>query len=131
MSQDQIMWNVKNGRYIVRVQYPTPHRDSSSGKIIIENDELYRADVSQFGAYQAYRWVEQGKYNLNAAELEIAHLKIERSLQHLYSLTNPDSCYVERIKEIDAILATKKWNYRDTEAVRQWQRAHDANIGCR
>lgn len=129
MSQEQILYNVKNGRYIMSVQYPVPHRDATSGKTIIENEELYREDVIEHGAYQAQKWVKQGKYNLNVEELEIVQLQIERKYQHLYSIGSSEACYQERMKEIDAILATKKWDCKNTEAVHQWQKAHDANIG--
>jgi hypothetical protein len=31
-----------------------------------------------------------------------------------------------RIEELKRILATKNWDCRKTEAVKQWQKAHDA-----
>lgn len=132
MSEDQIMRNVKNGRYMLRVAYPVPHREQNGQRrIIIENDELYREDINEVGAYQARKWMEQGKYNLNAEELEIATLKIERKYQYLYSIGNTDEQYKKKIAEIDAKLATKKWDYRRTEAAQQWLQAHLANMGGR
>lgn len=132
MSEKEILKNAERGRYYVSKDvmqsYPVPHREPDGRhRIIIENDELHKADVAQYGAYQAQKWVEQGKYNLNPEELEIVHLQIERKFQHLYSLGCSNKKYAEqyeaKIKEIDAKLATKKWDYRNTEAVRQWQRA--------
>lgn len=132
MSEKEILKNAERGRYYVSKDvmqaYPVPHREPDCRhRIIIENDELYKADVAQYGAYQAQKWVEQGKYNLNPEELEIVHLQIERKFQHLYSLGCSNKKYAEqyeaKIKEIDAKLATKKWDCRNTEAVRQWQKA--------
>jgi hypothetical protein len=97
-------------------------------RIIIENCELHKADVSQYGAYQAKKWVEQGKYNLNPAELEITNLQYE--LQHLNLVVLSSSFNRDkekaRIEELKRILATKNWDCRNTEAVKQWQKAHDA-----
>lgn len=131
MSEKDILKNAERGRYYIPKEiaqaYPVPHREPDGRhRIIIENDELHKADVAQYGAYQAQKWVEQGKYNLNPEELEIVHLKIERKFQHLYSLGSSDRKYTQKIKEIDAILATKTWDCRNTEAVRQWQKAHEA-----
>lgn len=131
MSEKEILKNAQKGRYYIPKEvfqaYPVPHREPDGRhRIIIENDELHKADVAQYGAYQAQKWVEQGKYNLNPEELEIVHLQIERKFQHLYSIGSSDSKYTQKVKEIDAILATKHWDCRNTEAVRQWQKAHDA-----
>jgi len=131
MSEKEILKNAERGRYYIPKEiaqaYPVPHREPDGRhRIIIENDELHKADIAQYGAYQAHKWVEQGKYNLNPEELEIVHLQIERRFQHLYSLGSSDKKYTDKIKEIDAILATKNWDCRKTEAVQQWQRAHDA-----
>ena len=131
MSRPEILKNAQRGRYYIPKEiaqaYPVPHREPDGQKrIIIENDELHKADIAQYGAYQAQKWVKQGKYNLNPEELEIVHLQIERRFQYLYSLGSSDRKYTQKIKEIDAILATKHWDCRNTEAVRQWQKAHDA-----
>lgn len=131
MSEKEILKNAERGRYYIPKEiaqaYPVPHRETDGRhRIIIENDELHKADVAQYGAYQAQKWVEQGKYNLNPEELEIVHLQIERKFQHLYSIGISDRKYTDKIKEIDAILATKHWDCRNTEAVRQWQKAYDA-----
>ena len=131
MSEKEILKNARNGRYYIPKEvlqaYPVPHRESGgSRKIIIENCELHRADIAQYGAYQAQKWVEQGKYNLNPEELEIADLLIDRYFQELYSIGSSDRSYKQKIEEIDATLATKNWDCRNTEAVRQWQKAHDA-----
>jgi hypothetical protein len=51
-------------------QYPAPHRDPVSGKIMIENCKLYHEDVDKYGASQAQKWVRQGKYNLSPEDFE-------------------------------------------------------------
>ena len=131
MSEKDILKNAQKGRYYIPKEvfqaYPVPHREPDGNKrIIIENDELHKADIAKYGAYQAQKWVKQGKYNLNSEELEIVHLQIERKFQHLYSIGSSDSKYTQKIREIDSILATKHWDCRNTEAVKQWQKAHDA-----
>ena len=131
MPSAEILKNAQRGRYYIHKEitqaYPVPHRESGGNhRIIIENEELYWADVNQYGAYQAQKWLEQGKYNLNPEELEIVHLQIERKYQYLYSLGTSDSEHTKKIKKIDAILATKTWDCRNTEAARQWQKAHVA-----
>ena len=35
------------------------------------------------------------------------------------------------MEEIKQILATKNWDCRNTQAVRQWQKAHDAEMKYR
>ncbi len=131
MSEKDILKNAERGRYYipkaVTQAYPIPHRETDGrNRIIIENDDLYKADVDQYGAYQAQKWVKQGKYNLNPEELEIVHLKIERDHQKLYSIGSSDDRYAKRVKELDAILATKHWDCQNTEAAKQWRKAHDA-----
>lgn len=69
MSEEEILKNIKRGKYIIRETHPEPHRDRD-GKIIIENSQLYYADVEKYGAHQAHQWVRQGKYNLTPEELE-------------------------------------------------------------
>lgn len=132
MSEKEILKNAQKGRYYIPKEvlqaYPVPHREPDGRhRIIIENCELHKADVAQYGAYQAQKWVEQGKYNLNEAELEITHLQFELKTEEMYSHVtgmNPErKAKIERIKQT---LATKHWDCRDTEALRQWQKAHDA-----
>lgn len=86
MSVEQRMKNVKNGRYKLTETYPEPHKDPKSGKIIIENYKLYNEDVKNHGAYQAQKWVKQGKYNLTPEELEEQHKEFEKKWEYLYSL---------------------------------------------
>ena len=50
--------------------YPEPHRDLESGKIIIENCKLYYEDLDKYGASKARQWVKQGRYNLSPEELK-------------------------------------------------------------
>jgi hypothetical protein len=52
------------------IQYPEPHRDPESGKIMIENCKLYYEDIDKYGASQAQKWVKQGKYNLSPEDFE-------------------------------------------------------------
>lgn len=86
VSAEQRMKNVRNGKYRLTETYPEPHRDPQTGKIIIENCQLYHEDVKNFGAYQAQQWVKQGKYNLTPEELEKEHKRIEEHFKRLYDL---------------------------------------------
>lgn len=65
----QCIKNAQNGKYKLESKYPEPHSDAKTGKIVIENDLLYQEDLKNYGAYQAYKWVKQGKYNLTPEEL--------------------------------------------------------------
>lgn len=86
VSAEQRMKNLKNGKYKLTETYPEPHRDSVSGKIIIENCKLYKEDVKNYGAYQAQKWVEQGKYNLTPEELAKERERYKKEMAHLYKL---------------------------------------------
>lgn len=66
---EERMRNVRNGKYKLTEKHPEPHR-MADGRIIIENCDLYNEDVKNYGAYQAQKWVEQGKYNLTPEELK-------------------------------------------------------------
>jgi hypothetical protein len=70
VSAEQRMKNLENGRYKITNAYPEPHRDPVSGKIIIENNQLYQNDLKVYGACKTMKWVEQGKYNLTPEELK-------------------------------------------------------------
>lgn len=83
---EQRMKNLKNGKYKSTKAYPEPHRDSISGKIVIENCTLYKKDVQDYGAYQVQQWVKQGKYNLSAEELEKERERHKKKWEHLYKL---------------------------------------------
>lgn len=83
---EQRMKNLANGKYKLVENYPEPHRDPVSGKIIIENCDLYYKDVSTYGAYQAQQWVKQGKYNLTPEELEKEQEKYRKKTEYLYGL---------------------------------------------
>ena len=97
-------------------------------KIIIENCDLHREDIEKYGSTEVYKWVNQGKYNLNEEELRIARLHFEKKYtEWLY----PPGTYSyndkkARLEEISKILATANWDYRKTEAVLQWEIAHTA-----
>ena len=83
---EQRMKNLKNGKYKLVENYPEPHRDPVSGKIIIENSKLYEEDVMKYGGYQAQQWVKQGKYNLTPEELQKEKERIKKEFEHLYGL---------------------------------------------
>lgn len=85
VSVEQRMKNLKNGKYKVIQAYPQPHRDAN-GKIIIENSQLYYDDVKKYGAYQAQKWVKQGKYNLTPEELEKERERIKKKMERVYKL---------------------------------------------
>lgn len=135
MSSKEILKNAQKGRYYIPKEvpqaYPVPHRDPSNQKIIIENSELYKDELRQYGAVQVMSWVRQGKYNLNSKELEMENLKFERDTQNLYSIGSSDESYAKKVKEIDEILKTKHWDYRNTEAVRKWKKAVEQERGFR
>ena len=73
------MKNLENGKYKLTETYPEPHRNPKNGKIVIENYKLYYDDVNKYGAWQAQRWVERGKYNL-PSELKKTTLQINKNL---------------------------------------------------
>lgn len=85
VSIEQRMKNLKNGRYKLVEQYPEPHRDSN-GKIIIENNLLYKQDLLKYGGAQTMKWVKQGKYNLTPEELEKEHKRIKKEIEELCKL---------------------------------------------
>lgn len=86
MSVEQRMKNLKNGKYKLVENYPEPHRDPVDGKIIIENNLLYKEDLKKYGAHQTMKWVKQGKYNLSPEELKKEHNRIQAELKRLYDL---------------------------------------------
>lgn len=86
VSAEQRMKNLKNGKYKLTEIHPEPHRDPVSGKIIIENCTLYKEDVKNYGAYQAQKWVKQGKYNLTPEELAKERERYKKKWEYLYKL---------------------------------------------
>ncbi|MBO5257530.1 MAG: hypothetical protein J6C42_08555 [Clostridia bacterium] len=86
MPVEERMKNVRNGKYKITETYPEPHRDSVTGKIIIENTLLYNEDVKNYGAYQAYQWMQQGKYNLSPEDLKKEEERIKKHFDYLFSL---------------------------------------------
>ena len=86
VSIEQRMKNLENGKYRMVNTYPKPHRDPVSGKIVIENSRLYHEDVMKYGAYQAHKWLEQGKYNLEPEELRKEEERIKAKHKYLYNL---------------------------------------------
>lgn len=86
ISEKDFSKNLANGKYKLVKKYPEPHRDPVSGKIVIENNLLYKEDIKKYGAYQTMKWVKQGKYNLTPEELEKEHERIKKEIECLYSL---------------------------------------------
>jgi hypothetical protein len=66
--------------------YPEPHRDPVSGKIIIENNLLYKKDLAAYGAVQTMQWVKQGKYNLTPEELKKENERLKKEFENLYRI---------------------------------------------
>lgn len=85
-NSDKLIKNAQNGKYIVTEKYPEPHRDPKTGKIIIENCDLWRKDLNEHGAYQTSKWVKQGKYNLTPEELKKQEEEHKKKMEYLYSL---------------------------------------------
>lgn len=86
VSVEQRMKNLKNGKYKLVESHPEPHRDPVSGKIIIENNLLYKDDLQKYGAHKTMKWVKQGKYNLTPEELKKENKRIQEELKRLYNL---------------------------------------------
>ena len=86
MSVEERMKNVKNGRYKLVENYPEPHRDPKNGKIIIENNLLYKSDLKEYGAVQTQKWIKQGKYNLTPEELKKEHKRLDEERKKRYEL---------------------------------------------
>lgn len=85
VSIEQRMKNLKNEKYVLMETYQKPHR-ALDGKIVIENNLSYKEDVKKYGAYQAHKWLKQGKYNLPQDELRKEHGRIKKDFEYLYSL---------------------------------------------
>ena len=85
VSAEQRMKNVQNGKYKMEVKYPEPHRDPVSGKIMIENYELYKADILKYDGYKVYTWLHQGKYNLSPEEVEKRMEEYKKKLNRMCS----------------------------------------------
>ena len=87
---EQRMKNLEDGKYKLTKAHlethPEPHRDSVSGKIIIENYGLYNEDLKNYGACQAQKWVKQGKYNLTPEEFAEEQKRIKAEYEYLYKL---------------------------------------------
>jgi hypothetical protein len=78
VPQEQRMKYVRDGRYKQTTNYPEPHRNPETGKIMIENCKLYNEDLIKYGAVQTKKWVEQGKYNLEGEELQKENERIRK-----------------------------------------------------
>ena len=86
VSPKQLTKNLANGKYKMEEVYPEPHRDPQTGKIVIENDKLYKEDVKNYGVAKAREWMYQGKYNLTSEELNKRQEEIKKEWEYLYNL---------------------------------------------
>lgn len=86
VSPEQLTKNLANGKYKIVEVYPEPHRDPQTGKIVIENDKLYKEDVKNYGVLKAREWMYQGKYNLTSEELKKRQEEIKKEWEYLYNL---------------------------------------------
>lgn len=82
---EQRVKNAESGKYKLKEAYPSPHRDVN-GKIIIENSLLFEKDKKNYGVVQAYKWAEQGRYNLSSQELKKEQERIKAEYDYLLSL---------------------------------------------
>lgn len=84
---EQRMKNLRNGKYKLTEAetYPEPHR-TKDGRILIENCKLYNEDVKKYGAYQAHKWMKQGKYNLSPEESEKERQRYREEMEHIFKL---------------------------------------------
>jgi hypothetical protein len=85
MSIEERLENVKKGRYKMTKTYPEPHR-GEDGRIVIENCKLFNEDKKKYGIEQAYKWVKQGRYNLEPEELEKERERIREEFKKLYDI---------------------------------------------
>lgn len=83
MPIEERLKNVRNGRYKLIETHPKPHRDSRTGKIIIENCSLYNQDLQNYSVSQVYKWVEQGRYNLDGEALKQEQERIKKKYENL------------------------------------------------
>lgn len=133
VSSKEVLKNAARGRYYIPEEitqaYQTPHYDPKYNKTIIENYELHKEDMREYGAVLTGQWVKQGKYNLNAKEMAIVELQLEKKNLTLFSLARGlDPKEKARMEEIDKILASVTWDYHKAEAVSHWQKARDAEM---
>ena len=77
ISAKEFEYNLVNGKYKVTEKYPEPHRDKN-GKIIVENEKLYKEDLLKYGSVQAQKWIKQGRYNLEGEELKKEQERIDK-----------------------------------------------------
>jgi len=136
MSEKDILKNAERGRYYipkeVALAYPAVHRDPENNKPNIENCRLYHEDLDKYGAVDTMKWVKQGKYNLNPDELKIEEMRLEKHFAELIGLSsNMTPEKKKRVEEIGRILETSDFDYKNTDAVRQWQSARNAELQYR
>lgn len=126
----------KQGRYYIPKAvieaYPQPHRDPKTNKVIIENSVLYKKDVRDYSAYDAMKWVDQGKYNLTPEEMKVEHARIQLDILKLYSISPGLRPEEEKSKaEYERIIAESNIDWTQTEAAKAWSRAHSVDMSYR
>lgn len=135
VSAEQRLRYAKQGRYYipksVTEAYPQPHRDGK-GKIIIENDVLYRKDILDYSASDAMKWAEQGKYNLSPEEMKVEHARIQLDILKLYSIRPGLRPEEEKRKvEYERIISEANIDWTQTDAAKAWSRAHSVDMSYR
>lgn len=90
----------------------------------IPNNELYKDDIRMYGIGCAKEWAKQGKYDLNNEEYKLECLRIKREsliLKSRDTLTIDNQTVIDEINEIDRIITSAQWDYRNTAAVKRWR----------
>ena len=83
ISTKEFERNLHNGKYKATEKYPEPHRNEK-GKIIIQNDKLWKQDLIKYGSVQTMKWVKQGKYNLEGEALKREQERLEKEFKTYY-----------------------------------------------
>lgn len=133
MTEDEIIKNAQRGRYIFTVKYPIPHRNEK-GQTMIENCTLWHEDLNKYGAVETSKWVQQGKYNLTPEERKLEDAKIELNLLELMILGTSRKMKLEEKKkkeELEKIISQSTIDLFNTEAVKLWQKARNADLSCK
>ena len=127
VSEKEILRNAKQKRYYIPNEVMRLYEDPHKG---IENYDLYKEDIEEYGHIQTNKWKNQGKYNLNSLELEVLHLKIELELEgRCKGYSNEE--YRELWRKAKPFLEANEYDFRDTEAVRHWKKVHEIEMRYR
>ena len=133
MSEKEILKNARNGRYIMTIRYPEPHRNER-GQIMIENCKLWHEDLNEYGAVQVGKWVKQGKYNLTNEEAKVENARIRLNLLkqlHLGAGTRIKPEEEIEKKNCEKILSESTIDFTQTEAIKDWIKARNADLSCK